>query len=185
MTRSDQQYWDNRYADLSRTRRTSPQPLLVRWAPAPVPGSRALELACGLGFNALWLAAAGYTVDAIDISQTALRRARAEMIARGVEGVNFIMADLDSFPLPCYAYDLVYVFRFLDRRLFPAIRERVRPGGIVIYATLNVCQRVRPTCSPEHMIRLGELPGFFPGWDVLETSDDSELSFFVGRRPLS
>ena len=76
------------------------------------------------------------------------------------------------------------VFRFLDRGLFPAIRDRVRPGGLVIYQTFNVRQRARrPSVSAEHMLRLGELPGHFPGWEVIEASDEGYVSTFVGRKP--
>jgi SAM-dependent methyltransferase len=120
-------------------------------------------------------------VDAIDISWEAVAQARAEMQRRGLRGVNFIQADLDHFPLPHYAYDLVIVFRFLDRALFPAIRSRVRPGGLVIYQTLNV--RRQPSVSADHMLQLGELPGYFPGWQVIEAGERGYFSTFVGRKP--
>jgi tellurite methyltransferase len=185
MAYTDRERWDRRYHEPRRSlKHKRPNDLLVRFAPPPRPGIRALELACGLGHNALWLAAQGYTVDAIDISLTALRRARHEMLRRGLNGVNFIQADLDHFPLPDYAYDLVYVFRFLDRDLFPSIRERVRPGGIVIYSTLNVYQQSRRRMiAPEHILTPGELPRFFPGWDMLEAGDDDGRSHFAGRKP--
>ncbi|GIV81471.1 MAG: SAM-dependent methyltransferase [Anaerolineae bacterium] len=183
MAHSDRARWDRRYAEPSDRLKRGPNPLLERYAPRGE-GLRALELACGLGHNALWLAAQGYTVDALDISYAALRHGRAEMLRRGLQGVNFIVADLDEFPLPRCQYDLVLVFRFLDRRLFPSIRERVRPGGLVIYQTFNVRHRAhRPSCSPDHMLCLGELPTHFPGWEVLEARDEGTLSSFVGRKP--
>lgn len=185
MAESDRLRWDRRYADPADRLTREPNSLLERYAPRGQ-GLRALELACGLGHNALWLAAQGYTVDALDISLAALRHAQAERERRGLRGVNFIVADLDEFPLPRCQYDLVLVFRFLDRRLFPAIRERVRPGGLVIYQTYNVHHRARrPSCSPDHMLRLGELPGYFPGWEVLAANDEGYLSTFVGRKPAS
>lgn len=183
MAESDRERWDRRYADPVDKLKRGPNPLLERYAPRGA-GLRALELACGLGQNALWLAAQGITVDAFDISLAALRLARSEMLRRGLAGVNFVVADLDHFVLPAYPYDLVLVFRFLDRGLFPAIRERVRPGGLVIYQTFNIRQRARrPSVSPAHMLRLGELPGYFPGWEVIEVSDEGYLSTFVGRKP--
>ncbi len=157
----------------------------MQYAPPPRSGARALELACGLGRDALWLAERGYTVDAFDISFTALRQARAEMLRRGLHGVNFIQVDLDEFILPCRTYDLVIVFRFLDRRLFPAIRQRVRPGGLVIYETRNIRHAERhPEAPRAHMLALGELPRYFPGWEVLVARDDEYTSAFVGRKPL-
>lgn len=184
MSRTDRERWDERYTDPINSLRKGPSPLLTQYAPPGSAGGRALELACGLGRNALWLAAQGYTVDAFDISLTALHHARAEMQRRNLTGVNFVVADLDEFTLPVYAYDLVYVFRFLDRALFPAIRARVRPGGLVIYETLNVRQLQRsPESCADHMLHLGELPEHFPGWDVLFADDAAYTSAYVGRKP--
>jgi len=185
MAQSDRERWDQRYANPITSPKQGPTPLLIRHAPPSYPGIRALELACGLGRNALWLAEQGYQVDAIDISHEALRRAYREMLRRGLSGrVHWIQADLDHFPLPRYDYDLVYVFRFLDRRLFPAIRARVRPGGLVIYQTLNIRHREQfPNTHPDHMLEPGELPGYFPGWTVLEADDEGSYSLFAGRKP--
>ncbi|RPI92330.1 MAG: class I SAM-dependent methyltransferase, partial [Chloroflexi bacterium] len=152
--------------------------------PLASPGARALELACGLGHNAIWLAEQGYTVDALDISLQGLRHACATMQRRGVRGVNFIAADLDHFALPVYAYDLLIVFRFLDRDLFPAIRSCVRPGGRVIYETLNVRHLERmPDCSPHHVLQLDELRRYFPDWIVLAASDEGMTSAIVAQKP--
>jgi tellurite methyltransferase len=185
MAKSDRERWDRRYADpIARLKKREPNALLARHALPVPPGSRALELACGLGRNAIWLAEQGYRVDAIDISLEALRHARAEMQRRDVSGVNFILGDLDHFPLPDIPYDLVMVFRFLDRALFPTIRDRVRPGGLVIYQTFNLRRlEQHPTFSEEHLLHPGELAGFFPGWTALEASDDGDVSTFVGRKP--
>jgi tellurite methyltransferase len=195
---SDRERWDQRYTDPRQQLDRGPNALLPRCVPpapagAPAePGARALDLACGLGHNALWLAAQGYHVEAIDISVAALRHARGEMLRRGLQGVTFIAADLDEFPLPPAAYDVVCVFRFLDRGLFPAIRACVRPGGLVVYQTFNVGRlRLHPTFSPDHMLALGELPGFFPGWTPILSADvwasgtdeDDTISTFVGRKP--
>jgi len=185
MAKSDRERWDRRYADpIARLKKRGPNPLLVRHALPVRPGGRALELACGLGRNAIWLAGQGYRVDAIDISLEALRHARAEMQRRNVSGVNFILGDLDHFPLPDIPYDLVVVFRFLDRALFPTIRDRTRPGGLVIYQTFNLRRlELHPTFSQEHLLRPGELAGFFPGWTILEATDEGDTSSFVGRKP--
>jgi SAM-dependent methyltransferase len=182
MAQSDRARWDARYAEPNESCFPKrPHRLLVRYAPSAV---RALDLACGLGQDALWLAERGCRVDAIDISFVALRQARHEMRRRGLSGVTFIQADLDQFVLPRAAYDLVCVFRFLDRRLFPAIRNSVRPGGVIIYETLNTGHLERnPDAGPDRMLRRGELPGYFPGWQVIEATDDAHMSAFVGRKP--
>lgn len=184
MSRADRERWDRRYADPSGSLKQEPHALLVRYAPPCQPGFRALELACGLGRDALWLGRQGCRVDAVDISFTALRQAHAEKLRQKIDGVHFILADLDHFPLPDLTYDLVYVFRFLDRKLFPAIRDRVRPGGLVIYETIN--RRwldAHPDTDPDHMLEIGELPGHFPGWTVIAASDEGFLSGLVAKKP--
>jgi len=186
MADTDRLRWERRYADPTHKRKRGPDDLLARHVPPAAPGARALELACGLGENAIWLAQQGYTVDAFDISLTALRQARAVMLARGVRGVRFVAADLDHFPLPDRAYDVVCVFRFLDRALFPALRARVRPGGLVVYQTLNTGHLAKhPDTRPDHMLRRGELQQYFPGWTVLEAADLEHISLLVARRPLA
>jgi tellurite methyltransferase len=184
MAYSDRERWDWRYANPKKPPKRAPHDLLTRHAPPAYPGIRALELACGLGRDALWLAAQGYHVDAVDISLHALRQARAEMRRRRLSGVTFIQADLDAFPLPRSAYDLLVVFRFLNRRLFPAIRACVRPGGLVIYQTVNIYRvEQHPTFRRDQLLEPGELPGYFPGWTVIEASDSGSSSSFVGRKP--
>ncbi|HMM28352.1 MAG TPA: class I SAM-dependent methyltransferase [Aggregatilineaceae bacterium] len=185
MAETDRVRWDRRYANPDALKRKDgPDALLVRHTPPAGPGARALELACGLGHNAIWLAEQGYTVDALDISLTALRLARETMLARGVRGVHFVAADLDHFPLPERQYDVVCVFRFLDRALFPALRERVRSGGVIVYQTLNTGHLEKhPDTRPDHMLRRGELPQQFPGWTVLEAADLEHISLFAARKP--
>lgn len=185
MARKDRLRWDERYAALDRPVRRGPSLFLTRFAPRPQDQpAYALELACGLGENALWLANLGYRVDAFDISGRALRQARRKMLAHSLDGINFVQADLDDFPLPRRGYDLVSVFRFLDRSLFPEIRQRVRPGGLIIYQTMNIRNlTTRPAVSPDHMLELGELPSFFPGWTVLEFIENGRYSSFAGQKP--
>lgn len=187
MSQHDRARWDARYADPCHKLTRGPNTLLQRYAP-PVQASarplRALELACGLGLNAVWLGEQGYTVHALDISLAALQQARNLTRRSNLHNVTFIQADLDTFPLPVGAYDLALVFRFLDRRLFPALCASVRPGGTVIYQTLNTGHLDRsPHTRPAHMLELGELPGHFPGWTVIDAEDGPYLSSFVGRKP--
>jgi len=185
MTRYDRQRWDRRYSDpAEHVHKDGPDALLVRHTPAPETGARALELACGLGHNAIWLAEQGYTVDAFDISLNALRQGRDEMHARGAHGVNFVVADLDHYALPDRLYDVVCVFRFLDRSLLPALRGRVRPGGVIVYQTLNVGHLARhPETNRDQLLQRGELPTHFPGWTVLEAADLEHLSLLAARKP--
>ena len=131
MSEADREKWDTRYAEGSYKPRTHATPLLIEWLPR-LPAGRALDLACGAGRNALYLAAAGYRVDAMDISAVVLERARQSAGERGLE-VNWICTDLDTATLPVDTYDLVVVTRYLNRLLTEGLMDSLRQGGHLVY----------------------------------------------------
>jgi SAM-dependent methyltransferase len=94
-------------------------------------GRMALDLAAGNGRNALFLAEQGFEVDAVDISEAGL-----EMAAPAHMGIRPICADLDIFDIPSERYDLILNILYLNRRLFPQIREGLKTGGVLIFETL-------------------------------------------------
>src|SRR5262245_48589585 len=137
MSASDRERWDAKYADKPAPDQLSPDDWLVEQA-AELPAGRALELACGLGHNAVWLAGHGWNVDAVDISAIGLARAE-ELAERCGTRVNWVVADLDEFVPEPAAYNLVLVFRFLDRGRLPGIiREALRSGGRLVYETFTM-----------------------------------------------
>ena len=71
----------------------------------PIKPCKVLELGCGTGTNAIWLAQQGFTVTAIDLSQTAIEQARAK---GGAEGCTFVLADFFDDPLPGTDFDFVF-----------------------------------------------------------------------------
>ncbi|SEH17160.1 Methyltransferase domain-containing protein [Natronorubrum sediminis] len=95
---------------------------------------RALDVATGTGRNALALAAAGWTVDALDISRAQLDRARTNVAERSMSGtVHWILADVDSYCFRPRTYDLITI-RFFDARdRLPAVLEALAPGGVLWY----------------------------------------------------
>ena len=131
MSEADRQRWDAKYAAGKYADRKHPSALLAAWVDR-LPRGRALDVACGLGRNAIHLAAHGYAVDAMDISGIALAKARERAGARGVE-VNWIETDLERPDIPRDAYDVIVVARFLDRPLIPRLIDALRPGGHVVY----------------------------------------------------
>jgi len=89
---------------------------------------RALDLACGTGRNALFLAQKGFTVDAIDISDVGL-----EKLKRKHPRIQPVCADLDHYDIVADRYDLIINIRYLNRRLFPYIKEGLVAGGVLIF----------------------------------------------------
>ena len=131
MSDADRDKWERRYAEGSYTARTHPTALLEEWL-TRLPRGRALDMACGAGRNALFLAAAGYQVDAMDISSVALARGAARAAELGVE-VNWINVDLDTAELGPDSYDLVVVARYVNREITSALMASLREGGHLVY----------------------------------------------------
>ena len=93
----------------------------------------------------------------------------------------------DELDLPRETFDLVLVTRYLQRDLFPGIRDALRPGGIVLYETFTTNQRrlgVGPT-SPDHLLEPGELARHFDGFEMLfyEEVLVAAVARIVARKP--
>ncbi|MFF0306712.1 class I SAM-dependent methyltransferase [Streptosporangium sp. NPDC004379] len=130
--------WDEMYRSRDRLFSGNPNGVLVTEITDLSPG-RALDVGCGEGADALWLARRGWQVTGIDISETALRRAAAS--ATDVEDrVAWERADLMTTPPPAGAFDLVSVQYFpLLRRAGQAaprgLLDAVAPGGTLLFVT--------------------------------------------------
>ena len=186
--------WNARYAAGGEA--PAPLPLLTTAVEGVQPG-RALDLACGAGRHALWLAARGWRVAAVDGAATAveLLLARAEQ-AGCLDRIEPYVADLEAEPpefgIAEAAYDLIVDCYFLHRPLFSAIRDGVRPGGLFV-AALHT-----PSGDGErghgYVLAPGELAEAVAGWGwtVLrsaerdsDAADDHGLGVaeIVARRP--
>jgi tellurite methyltransferase len=125
--------WDARYRDGAYESRTHPTALLAEWLPRLQRG-RALDVACGAGRNALFLAANGYAVTALDISGVALERGRRSATERGLT-IEWLRADLDDDParvLPAGPFDLIVWVRYVHRTLMPHLVARLAAGGALL-----------------------------------------------------
>ena len=97
--------WDRRYAEVENLWAVKPNRFLVGEAEGLEPG-RALDLACGEGQNAIWLASLGWDVTGVDFSEVAIARARSRAERDGISA-DFICADLLSYEPEPGAFDLV------------------------------------------------------------------------------
>ncbi|WP_406261284.1 methyltransferase domain-containing protein [Actinacidiphila glaucinigra] len=132
------EFWDARYAGRDRVWSGNPNNVLVREVGGLKPGT-ALELGCGEGADAVWLARQGWRVTAVDISRVALERAaghaKAEGIAEGL--IDWQRHDLGA-TFPEGTYDLVSA-QFLHspndmprERILRAAAAAVAPGGVLL-----------------------------------------------------
>ncbi len=158
--------WNARYAARQPGDLPAPAPPLSD-AVAGVPPGRALDLACGTGRHAVWLALRGWQVDAVDGSDTAVSLLLANAKLAGCRNriephVADLEADPPGFVIEPEAYDLIVDCYFLHRPLFTAIREGVRPGGLFV-AALHL---PAPGAGRGHgyVLRPGELERTVAGW---------------------
>jgi tellurite methyltransferase len=186
MTGQDRLRWDEFYRGRGDDDYPPPDPLLFEFTPPILDDEehRALDIACGMGQNGLWLAAQGYLVDMVDVSRVALLRAHEELSQRKIHSVNLYQADLDSYEIPALTYDLVCVFRYLKRDLLPHLRQCVRPGGRIFYETFNRRYlEVVPGFNPAFLLEVGELAGYFADWKILHNVDGKHISSIVAVKP--
>jgi tellurite methyltransferase len=166
--------WDNRYAEGEHLN-DEPHPLITKIASNLKPG-RALDLACGPGRHAIWLAQRGWVVTAVDSSRVAIEILCERAGARGVS-VDAVIADLEKheFAIEPESYDLIVVCNYLQRELFPAIRSGTRAGGLVIaiIAMVDDDPQVRPM-NPAYLLNAGELRAQFAGWNRIHDFEGKE-----------
>jgi SAM-dependent methyltransferase len=152
--------------NLGDDRWTEPLPFLVAQLDR-LPRGRALDLAMGLGRNAVYLARQGWTVDGVDLLLPAVQKAMALASSFGVR-LNGIVADLKEYEIRPASYDLICCFYFLERRLFPVILQGLRPGGAVLYQSVMIDQlALRPDFPKEHCLKHNELLDIFRDLRVL------------------
>lgn len=134
---------------------------------------RALDIACGTGRDAVFMALIGFDVEAWDILPDALERC-ADLAARNGVTVRTLLRDVERDPtLPQEAFDLVCCFNFLHRPLLPAMAAALRPGGLIVYETFVAPQRevFGKPARESHILRPGELAAAFADLEILATRE--------------
>ena len=150
--------WNQRYQAGEQVEKSPPQ-LVVEFAGNLAPGS-ALDLACGPGRNALYLAELGWRVTALDGSPVAIDLLRARAHPR----IDARLVDLEATGLEIApeTFDLVLSSYYLQRSLIPVMKSALRSGGLLIMIVLLDPPPGTPTRAYP-----GELRAFFDGWRIL------------------
>ena len=145
-------------------------------------GGTVLDVACGRGRHALLLASAGFAVRAIDRDPDAIAFLRATAERLGLKlACEVIDLETDVPPdLSQGAYDAVLVFNYLHRRLMPALRAAVKPGGRLFYETFTVQQAERGhPKNPAFLLQSGELPQLVLPLSVLRSREGEVDGRFI------
>lgn len=166
---SDYELWEERYRRPGRGRRLPDSLLREHWR--RLAGPKVLDVACGEGRNALFLAARGFRTVGIDRSPTAVARAKGWAREAGLEA-RFLCWDLDTLSLPDSDYDSIVVTRYWQPELCPVLAAALKPGGVLLYETYTEDYlRYRPQSRRDFLLRPGELPGHFPGLEILYSAE--------------
>jgi SAM-dependent methyltransferase len=176
-------YSDVRWLDAPVTARPEcgdRAPAARLWRPAPfledclprlletIPGGRVLDVAAGAGRESVFLALHGFDVTAVDNDRGILGSAEALAARNGVR-IATAVVNLERIEpeLPAGPFQVVLVFRFLHRPLFPALAAAVAPGGFLVYETYRRGQeRFGRPKHPRFLLDRGELSSAFPGLTV-------------------
>lgn len=141
-------------ANDAHRRLEAPSAWVCRWAESISPGGRVLDVACGGGRHARWLAARGHPVEAIDRDPVAL----AELAA--IPGITARHSDIEAEPWPYSGQTFagIVVVNYLHRPLFPHLLGALAPGGVLIYETFAAGnERYGRPANPDFLLRPGEL----------------------------
>ena len=185
--------WDERYR--SGEDLTKEPSALLRKAIAELDPGRALDLACGVGRHAIYLARNGWKVTAVDSSRAGIEilqeRARAARVT-----IDAQIADLEQhqFVIESSAFDLICVFYYLQRDLFPAIGAGTKPDGKVVAAIhLNDGKPDAKPHNPAFLLERSELRDLFSDWEIEhyhegaadESGHHHDTAYLIARKPSS
>ena len=200
--RPSQAHWDAKHSLAAREAIEPPAGILAELWPL-LPTGAALDLACGRGRNAIFLAEHGRPVTAVDWSPAALdlleeraqtlhfpvrRIQRIEKAKQAHAGIDLVLADLEGAQLEVNGYFLILCVRYLQRSLFPQICRALRPGGMLLFETYTKAQLDFPggPRNPAHLLDQGELRRAFPELQTVfyrELRAEQGIASLAARKP--
>ncbi len=155
-------------------------------------GRRALDVACGDGRNAAYLAELGFEVHAVDVSDVAIDAVRATAADRGL-AIDASQSDLEADGLPEGPYDVIVQINYLQRDLLASLARTLAPGGVLIVETFTRADReeLGNGVGSRYLLEPGELPTLFPGLEVIDSREavvqhrtrSRAVASLVARRP--
>ena len=173
MSLKDKEKWDVKYECDNYITGKEPCEWLKSHSGLLTGKGKALDIAGGEGRNAVFAATLGYEVFNMDISEVALAKAQRLADEKNVK-IRIFSADLDNVSLPENEYDLVLCFNFLERKLFPEIRNTLKSGGILFYETFNVNYLKHNNFKKEWVLQPNELLNIFNNFHVLRYREMDE-----------
>jgi tellurite methyltransferase len=191
MTVNEKTIWNKKYSEGSHSS-LEPDPFLVsaydEFFFGTSPGV-ALDVAGGVGRHSIWLAQRGWRVKLLDISEVGIQKTQEN--AQSTNTSSSILTEVLDLnvvqDLGREQYDLVLVFFFLQRELFPAVISALKTGGTVIYKTYTTEQKnfAGGPSHPMFLLEPNELLRAFRSLRVLhyhETISQKGVAELVARK---
>ena len=180
---TDREWWNQMYVDEGEPEEFAPEDLLVTELDGLAPGA-ALDLGCGHGVNAIWLAERGWRVTGVDWSDEAIRRARAEAEKRGLD-VHFEVADIaewtssEKFDLVINTYALPSAAEKRQKTLLTA-SSAVARGGTLLVVEWDVSLADKDHWEESDLVSVDELRTGILGL-VIDRAEVIEVDFSAHR----
>jgi tellurite methyltransferase len=152
-------------------------------------GRRALDFACGAGRDAVYLAARGWDVTALDVKADALSRCQALADSMNCP-IETMQADMESGEdhLADQTFDLIVVMRYLHRPYLPTLIDHLNAGGVLCYSTFMVgCEQFGSPRNPNYLLQPNELAQTFPQLTILvneehRLADGRPIALFIAQK---
>jgi tellurite methyltransferase len=191
MLKDEKTIWNQKHSERTHSSLT-PDPLLVKAYEdflSNVGAGKALDIAGGVGRHSIWLAERGWHVRLLDISDTAIEQTQENIkLSKAGGAIVTEIQDLDgSQGFGRGQYDLILGFFFLQRKLFPALIDALKPDGHLIYKTYTT-DNLKFGKSPSHpmfLLEPNELLHAFSTMRVLhyhETTQQKGVAELVARK---
>lgn len=169
--------WNEKYRDrLNQITEPQPNTRLTSLSPY-LKGGTALDLACGLGDNSLYLARLNYEVYAFDISDVAINYLREQAAKQQLE-IHSKVCDLtkwDNLNLQSNHFDLAIITNYLDRLMFPFVKSIIKEKGYFFMETyyMSPKENTQNICN-QFKLQPQELLKEFGDWKVLFYEEDEQ-----------
>ena len=166
------EHWNRKYAEADSLWSTTPNRFLVAEVSDLEPG-RALDLACGEGRNAIWLASRGWDVTGVDFADVAIAKARTRAEHEGVR-VDFVCGDLLEYEPAPEAFGLVLLLYFHlpsgeRRRVLDTAAGALSPGGtflLIGHDLTNLTDGTGGPTDPDILVTADQIVSELPGLEI-------------------
>ncbi|QPJ61072.1 MAG: methyltransferase domain-containing protein [Candidatus Nitronauta litoralis] len=162
---SDQERWDSKYENEVYIFGTEPISF-IRDNLKLLPKGKVLDIAMGEGRNGVYLAANGFEVEGIDISEVGLKKAH-KLAAQNNTRIATRVVDLENAQLEKDKYDVVLCTYYMQRNLIPQMKAAVKKGGMVVFETYNEDYLKYRKFNPEWVLKHNELLELFKDFKII------------------